>query len=171
MFDPTAYENLKVVLEGLVYDYDLNGNIVIIERNDYVNLADLSRSFNILFVNKRDKRERLRGKVELSATFNQLAAEWMLTNEEPGCRLAFHFFIQQEMNEILEKRLLKLIKQTYGNDFHYRWRKIVDSEGKTEYDISVEKLNPVTEKTVDELPDFIEKTVECLRMMFEMMNS
>ena len=39
MFDPTAYDNLKVILEGAVYDLDLSGELKIIERNDIVDLA------------------------------------------------------------------------------------------------------------------------------------
>ena len=29
MFDPTIYDNIKVVLEGAVYDLDLEGKIII----------------------------------------------------------------------------------------------------------------------------------------------
>ena len=43
MFDPTAYENMRVVLEGIFYDKDLSGEILVIDRNDIVNTAKLSR--------------------------------------------------------------------------------------------------------------------------------
>ena len=29
MFDPTAYENMRVVLEGIFYDKDLSGDILL----------------------------------------------------------------------------------------------------------------------------------------------
>lgn len=84
MFDPTAYENIKVILEGLVYDYDLSGQIKVIERNDLVNLADLSRNFNMSFIHKRDRKQLLTMTVELKADFKQLASEWAAVAEEPG---------------------------------------------------------------------------------------
>ena len=49
MFDPTAFENIKVVLEGAVYDLDLNGEIIIIDRNDLINTAKLSRKYELSF--------------------------------------------------------------------------------------------------------------------------
>jgi hypothetical protein len=49
MFDPTVYDNLKVVLEGLVYDLDLEGKIEITDRCDLVDLARMSRTFRIRF--------------------------------------------------------------------------------------------------------------------------
>ena len=52
LFDPTAFDNMKVVLEGAVYDRDLFGDILIVSRDDLVNLATLSRKFTIEFVLK-----------------------------------------------------------------------------------------------------------------------
>ena len=47
MFDPTAFENMKVVLEGAVYDRDFIGDILVINRDDIVNLANMSRTYKI----------------------------------------------------------------------------------------------------------------------------
>ncbi|SID87142.1 Uncharacterised protein [Mycobacteroides abscessus subsp. abscessus] len=47
LFDPTAYENMKIVMEGLLYDKDLAGQISIIDRNELINTAKLSRTFEI----------------------------------------------------------------------------------------------------------------------------
>ncbi|QNG61538.1 hypothetical protein H4O14_08705 [Bacillus sp. PAMC26568] len=41
MFDPTAFDNLKVVLEGEIYDADLEGIIEVIKRKDIVDLQQL----------------------------------------------------------------------------------------------------------------------------------
>jgi hypothetical protein len=49
MFDPTIFENLKVVVEGELYDRDLAGEIIITEREDQVNLSTMSRSYTISF--------------------------------------------------------------------------------------------------------------------------
>ncbi len=34
MFDPTAFDNLKVIVEGAVYDFDLHGDILVTDRKD-----------------------------------------------------------------------------------------------------------------------------------------
>lgn len=49
MFDPTIYENVKVVLEGELYDRDLDGEITITNRSDLVDLATLSRTYVVAF--------------------------------------------------------------------------------------------------------------------------
>lgn len=49
MFDPTVFDNLKTVLEGAVYDLDLEGVILVINRNDLVDLAHFSRTYKITF--------------------------------------------------------------------------------------------------------------------------
>ena len=49
MFDPTIFDNLKVVAEGAVYDLDLQGEILITNRIDQVDLATLSRYYAITF--------------------------------------------------------------------------------------------------------------------------
>lgn len=36
MFDPTAFDNLKVIVEGAVYDFDLHGDILVTDRKDMI---------------------------------------------------------------------------------------------------------------------------------------
>ncbi|MGZ4162287.1 MAG: hypothetical protein ACXVNF_16040, partial [Neobacillus sp.] len=49
VFDPTAFDNMKVVIEGALYDMDIIGEIIITDRNDIMNMAKLSRRFDICF--------------------------------------------------------------------------------------------------------------------------
>jgi hypothetical protein len=49
MFDPTIYDNLKVVFEGEAYDLDAQGEFLVTLREDMVNLADMSRCFTMAF--------------------------------------------------------------------------------------------------------------------------
>lgn len=60
MFDPTAFENLKIVIEGAVYDRDFSGEILVTDRNDIINLAKLERRFEISFVDKVNRGKKLR---------------------------------------------------------------------------------------------------------------
>jgi len=47
MFDPTVFDNLKVVLEGAMYDLDFNKDVEITDRSDIVDLAKMSRSYTL----------------------------------------------------------------------------------------------------------------------------
>jgi hypothetical protein len=49
LFDPTVYDNLKVVLEGAVYDQDLSGEIMVMDRSDQMDLARLRRQYRISY--------------------------------------------------------------------------------------------------------------------------
>jgi len=47
MTDPTIFDNLRVLMEGALYELDLAGELVVTERQDLVDLAALSRSFRM----------------------------------------------------------------------------------------------------------------------------
>lgn len=49
MFDPTAFDNLKVVFEGAVYDLDLSGDIQILDRKDLFDFAHYDRCYQIRY--------------------------------------------------------------------------------------------------------------------------
>jgi hypothetical protein len=74
MFDPTAYENMKVVINGYFYDMDLEGKISIIDRNDIVNIAKLSREFSVQFQLK-DAPEEYYAIFCIKAELENLASE------------------------------------------------------------------------------------------------
>jgi hypothetical protein len=47
MFDPTVFDNLKVIIEGAIYDLDLDGELQVVNRRDLVDLANMSRQFSM----------------------------------------------------------------------------------------------------------------------------
>lgn len=73
MFDPTAYENFKVIIEGSVYDYDFTGDIKVVNRSELLDLAVLSRQFMMSFI--LPDYSRLIGSIVLRASLNELAGE------------------------------------------------------------------------------------------------
>jgi len=170
MFDPTAYENIKVILEGIIYDYDLSGQIKVIERNDLVNLADLSRTFNMSFIHKRDRKQLLIMTVELNADFKQLASEWVTFAEEPGANLSIQFSLTDSLNEILEKRILKFFKQRPALDFYFEAYKQVFLDQRTVQVYKFNKTRPITEKTLDEVQSIIEKTIMTGQSIYQMLH-
>lgn len=168
MFDPTAYENIKVVFEGLIYDQDLEGNIIIIERNDIVNLADLSRAYNITFIHKRDRKQLLKVKLELNSNFKQIASEWMPMTTVPGVSVSIQFMIENNMDEILKKRIAKLFKQFPGQEYHVDRFKQVYMDERTIFHYIVTKYEPLTEDTIEKIDPLIEQTISVTDLLFQM---
>jgi hypothetical protein len=82
MFDPTAYENMKVVVEGYLYDRDFEGKISIIERNDIINIAKLSREYSIHFQLKETDKE-CSAVMTIKAGIENFAAELLPVQIKP----------------------------------------------------------------------------------------
>ncbi|MCM3566868.1 hypothetical protein [Neobacillus mesonae] len=88
MFDPTAFDNMKVVIEGALYDKDMDKEIVIIDRNDLLNSAKMSRKFNISFIENKHKINRISANINLAAGLENLGAELLpgkLPDNSAGC--------------------------------------------------------------------------------------
>ncbi|MGZ6550889.1 MAG: hypothetical protein ACXVDJ_11495 [Tumebacillaceae bacterium] len=97
MFDPTIYDNLKVVFEGALYDLDREGRVLVSGREDLIDLAAMSRTF-------RMQVEKLEGcckaKVELSSGLVDFAGElrrMRLADEVPGCELRIGLWLPEAM--------------------------------------------------------------------------
>lgn len=112
MIHPTIFDNIKVVLEGEVYDLDLAGKIKIIHREDMMDLASLSRMYRIEFM--IDGKEEKSAMIELVATAEDLSKEILELEEvsQLGCTLIIYFStpvvdIAKECQEI-EKTLTEL---------------------------------------------------------------
>lgn len=114
MFDPTIFENMKVVLEGSLYDLDLKGEIQITNRQDLIDLARMSREFRLEF--QLPGEGRTRAEVRLKAHTYDLAGEILELEEEAdspsfGCFLSviFSTFIEDpEQCGAIEEELLKI---------------------------------------------------------------
>ncbi len=94
MFDPTAFDNMKVVIEGAIYDLDLDGEINIIDRNDLINLAKMSRSFDVSFKLPGNKTRQVIAKIILKSNLENLAAELLpgsLSDKDSGSMVRLEF--------------------------------------------------------------------------------
>lgn len=92
MFDPTIFDNLKVVLEGAVYDMDLNDSVVIMGRTDRIELSSMSRSFSMTMARKEDGVAE--GSFMLTASVADLAAELLAdsnSSQAAAWSLALYF--------------------------------------------------------------------------------
>jgi hypothetical protein len=98
VFDPTIYDNLKVVFEGALYDLDRAGRILVSWREDLVDLATMSRTF-AMQVEKREN-PTCTGRLELSSTLVDFASELRrlrLADEVPGAHLTLSFELPGRM--------------------------------------------------------------------------
>lgn len=116
MFDPTAFDNMKVLLEGYLYDKDLDGLYAITDRNDFVNLAKMNRQFSIEYRIKKESNQNIRCKLTLLTSSQDIYDELLKSSNEVGCLLEMEFlFIENVENETLQRSLLLLKNNTTYN--------------------------------------------------------
>ncbi|MGG1674721.1 hypothetical protein ACIFOT_03110 [Neobacillus sp. NRS-1170] len=98
MFDPTAFDNMKVVIEGALYDFDLSGEIIITDRNDIINMAKMSRSFDLSF---QLPAGSVTARIEMESKLVNLAAELLpssLPEKLAGSYVKLQFFLKHLEN-------------------------------------------------------------------------
>ncbi|QCJ43205.1 hypothetical protein FAY30_15565 [Bacillus sp. S3] len=113
MFDPTAFDNMKVVIEGVLYDRDISGEIVITDRNDLLNMAKMSRQFDVSI---RLPHSSVIVKMELKSDLHNLAAELLpnsLSDHHAGCYLNMQFFLEHDV-EIDYQSIVKILRDIWG---------------------------------------------------------
>lgn len=130
LFDPTIFDNLKVVIEGAVYDLDAVGVILVTNRSDRVELATMSRYYGIQF-REQDSNGEGTAEVQLFAETEDLVAEiFEMEDRFTGCRLKIRFettivnpdqecpTIKELLEEIWENnpQIIQQITVTYGED-------------------------------------------------------
>lgn len=117
MFDPTAFENMKVVIEGELYDRDLSGEIRIEDRNDIFNSAKLSRKYEITFTDQHEEKVDVFCTFIMEAGLANLAAELLpaaYSNKLAGSQITIKFtFIREESIEIFQK-VERILKEIWG---------------------------------------------------------
>src|SRR4051794_18906371 len=114
MFDPTAFDNMKVVMEGALYDRDSKGDIIITDRNDLINLAKMSRRFDVSFQLPDGNGI---AKVKIYSTLLNFAAELLpsvQTEQQAGCSVRLEFFLEQN-KELNYQDLKNILLNIWGD--------------------------------------------------------
>jgi len=167
MFDPTAFDNMKVVIEGAIYDRDISGDLVIIDRNDIMNMAKMSREFDITF---RLPDSAYTAKFEMKAMLSNLAAELVPiidTEALAGCYVGVQFFLEHE-KEIDYQRLTKILLDVWGASrtiniaLHYD-PLALNKRMKTVLSVSFERL--ITEDHLNDLIGMTEYLINTLEQI------
>ncbi|MCM3361722.1 MULTISPECIES: hypothetical protein [Bacillaceae] len=165
MFDPTAFENMRTVMEGLIYDSDLDGKIVVLDRNDLFNSSKLSRNYTITFRLKNQQNAKLT--FELSADLQNLSAELLPnTNKEAliGATIYIHLYLRHKKSDILYHTLQNKVEDIWGKEMMIVQEisynplnadKIVNNH------ITIDFKRFITEEQIDDMiimMEFMEKT-------------
>ncbi|HHY73487.1 MAG TPA: hypothetical protein GX497_09730 [Bacillus bacterium] len=116
MFDPTIFDNLKVVAEGAVYDLDLQGEIVIMNRTDQIDLATLSRYYAITFRAINQAEDSVHGELRIYAGVDDLAAEILeKADESIGCYIEVVFSTSIDQLEEDCEAIWHVLLEIWGN--------------------------------------------------------
>jgi hypothetical protein len=167
MFDPTAFENMKVVLEGALYDLDLNGEIIIFDRNDFINLAKLSRKYEACF-SLVERSKNISAKLVLEAGLDNLAAELLpgaVSENRSGCLIYLQFYFEHSQKIInydkIEKALLDIWgstrKMTYLASFYP-----LQKEKRMQSEVKIEFERLIQENQIDDLVEMIDSMITTL---------
>ena len=176
MFDPTAYENIRVVLEGIFYDKDLEGSITIIDRNDIMNTAKLTRTYELLFrLTPSDEvaNPQIICKVSLHASLENLTAELLSVihmKQEAGCNLKIEFLFDYKKDEFFLKQIEKLLREEWTGTkirqtVYYEPFKKVE---KVKHHAEVNFFEMLKEEQISELPEICQQIMTILLQMEKM---
>ncbi len=152
MFDPTAFDNMKVVTEGAAYDLDLSGDLRIIDRKDIVDLATMSRKYELKFSLKQGTD--LEAHLILEANGEQIMDE-LQGKIGFGRAGALITLIFSWKNGKWSKHDEEKVKQLWGEERTYERRDIISSQAGTVSELIIEFNRLITEEMVDDLVEMV----------------
>jgi hypothetical protein len=166
LFDPTIFDNVKVVIEGAVYDRDLEGEIKVVSRDDLINLANMSREYTISF--KLSDGSSSSCKWSLSSNVRQLSSELlnMYDKSEQGCITKIEFFLSIEMIDKAFEIILNLLSKEWSGrkitlQLQSPWPvgKIVQLKAIVQFD------RIIIEDDIDDLVEMVQYMINTLRIL------
>ncbi|KMY50505.1 hypothetical protein [Peribacillus loiseleuriae] len=174
VFDPTAFDNMKVIVEGAVYDRDLDGDILVTNRKDLVNLADLSREFIMeMELKHAHARKKIYAGITLISKLENLSAELLPQSDHKfatGSILTVMVAVQDKLDEIQTQHLMNVLTHIWGET---RLIEKTESETKnnqekqvlytTECTISFGRL--IKEEQIDDLVEIVDYVIETLEQL------
>lgn len=162
MFDPTAYDNLKVILEGAVYDLDLSGELKIIERNDIVDLAKIVRRYEITYI--LVDQPSIKANISLEANLNQLASELLNIENQSmfGANIAISFSWNTSENT---KDFFQSIKSHWGPGHIYEEKQIISSLHGSNEEMTIRFTRTMTEEMVDDLVEMFHYSIVTIKKL------
>ncbi|SFD74824.1 hypothetical protein SAMN05428981_1011698 [Bacillus sp. OV194] len=170
MIDPTIYENLKIILEGMVYDLDFDGRLKVTNRRDLVDLASLSRKYNLEVFIKEKTGQGVKVKIELAAGLEDLADEIMeRETANTGCRFSVTYYltvqdIEAECSELGET--LRRIWKPYGEVSQKVSYIYGLPRGSYHNEILINIDSKLHEENSEQLEDYLERMMASCKQIF-----
>ncbi|MGG2200142.1 MULTISPECIES: hypothetical protein [Paenibacillus] len=170
MFDPTIFDNLKVVLEGRLYDVDAENRIRISGREDIVDLAAMSRKFCMRFARNGGTCQAA---VTLASGLTDFAAERRiarLADRRPGADLLLTLDLPRERRAHCAE-LHDYLTRLWGEEADIRHELTVllqpeanegPSEAPETYRIQLKFRQRIDESHIEELEQWLDIAVMCL---------
>lgn len=175
MYDPTIFDNLKVVLEGGLYDLDREGRIRIIGRADKIDLASMSRAFSMRFELPSQNRET--AEIELASELADFASELAgirsVNPTRPGCRIEIRYRFSDWDDSAAQLHLVEKELQDWWSG-EVQVQQIIDSvyqskndrlDMKQNYTVILTFLNKIGENHIEEIPGLLNHMILCFERL------
>jgi len=172
MFDPTVFDNLKVVIEGAFYDLDLGGQYRVYDRHDMADLATLKRIYQISLRNCHHHKKLHGATFQLEMDISNLSAELLnIKGTKPGCTVNISFSL--EANDIKKCSEIEMImNEIWGTDRQIEqivsFKYPEQSTPLYHVDINISFNRVITEEQLDdmiEMIDYITRTLDHLNQI------
>ena len=177
MFHPLIFDNIRVVLEGAVYDRDFDGAITITGRSDVMDMATFQRLFQIEFklAEQAAGEKAVRGQMQLRTSLGDIASEQL---EQPlvehvGCTICIHFHLQLPNPDDIPSeanKITTLLNEIWGQrpyitqtlsaklpEHRIEWPPTVVTNH-----ITLDFHRKIDEGNIDDLRELIEHTIQSL---------
>lgn len=181
MFHPLVFDNIRVVLEGTMYERDFDGDITISGRSDIMDMAIFKRQFQVEFrLAQRDGDDphTVWARLQLATTLADIAAEQLeepLLTEVIGCTICIHFYMRVYDVPAEAPEIAELLNQVWGN------RPSVTQTLKTDLDehllnwppryfvnqVTLDFQRKITEGNIEDLRDLLDHTIKSLLALQE----
>jgi hypothetical protein len=162
-YDPTAFDNMKVVLDGAAYDLDMSGEAVIKGRKDLIDLASMSRTFIIRIA--LTHFSNVSAGIRVNSTLEHLAAELLppAGHLNQGAYVTIEFSWRVIQNQA--SSYIPAIKQLWGPERMYEEIEKVSSQEGAKNAIIVSFNRLFTEAMMDDLLDLLHHVVKTLQKL------
>jgi hypothetical protein len=161
MFDPTAFDNLKVVVEGAVYDLDLSGDISILDRRDLFDFAHYERTYCIEYCLPEKNTSII---LQLKADMGHFLAEKKGISEKnkAGAEIQLTYKGKKIINQVKEE-----LESAWGTDKSWEWVEVHSSLYPPEVKGILTFNRVITEEMVDDILQMVSFSVETLNNLTE----
>ena len=163
-FHPIAFENIKYLLEGHIYDLDLAGELIILDRNDWLNQAKWQREYDISFA--LEELSNINCKFLLLSKLNNIASELLETNlneQLSGVQFEIIFSMKKPLTHIQIEKTLHVLKRHWGQ---HRSFEVIKMEKihpkKTEFIFIVKFDRLIFEEQMEDLEELVKVALKTL---------